>query len=190
MQRVVISGTGLFTPSESISNDELVAAFNAYVQQYNLTHAQAIAEGSLKPLAESSSEFINKASGIKSRYVMNKSGVIDPSRMFPHIPERADDELGIQAEIAVISAREALAQAGKTPADVDAIIVACSNMQRAYPAVAIEVQQALGCGGFAYDMNVACSSAILRVQEPVDASGSGTARCGLVISPGIPSAHL
>jgi len=144
MQRVVISGTGLFTPSESVSNDELVVAFNAYVQNYNETHAAGIADGSVKALAESSSEFIQKASGIKSRYVMNKSGVIDPSRMFPHIAERPDDQIGIQAEIAVISAREALAQAGKTPADVDAIIVACSNMQRAYPAVAIEVQQALG----------------------------------------------
>lgn len=190
MQRVVISGTGLYTPSESISNDELVVAFNAYVQRFNEANADAIAQGTVSPLAESSSEFIQKASGIKSRYVMNKSGVIDPNRMFPHIPERADDELGIQAEIAVLSAREALAQAGKTPADVDAIIVACSNMQRAYPAVAIEVQQALGCGGFAYDMNVACSSATFGLQNAVDAIRSGSARCVLVISPEITSAHL
>lgn len=190
MQRVVISGTGLFTPSESISNEELVVAFNAYVQNYNETHAAAIADGSVKALAESSSEFIQKASGIKSRYVMNKSGVIDPSRMFPYIAERPDDQIGIQAEIAVISAREALAQAGKTPADVDAIIVACSNMQRAYPAVAIEVQQALGCSGFAYDMNVACSSATFGLQNAVDSIRAGSARCVLVISPEITSAHL
>ena len=37
--------------------------------------------------------------------------------------------------------------------DIDAVIVGCSNLQRAYPAVAIEVQDALGAGGFAYDMN-------------------------------------
>lgn len=169
MQRVVISGTGLFTPEQSISNDELVTAFNAYVRRHNAENAEAIAAGTLQALAESSAEFIVKASGIQSRYVIDKTGVLDPARMFPHIPERPDDQLGIQAEIAVISAREALAQAGKTPQDVDAIIVACSNMQRAYPAVAIEVQQALGAGGYAYDMNVACSSATFGLQAAVDA---------------------
>lgn len=190
MQRVVISGTGLFTPEQSISNDELVAAFNEYVRRYNESHAGEIAAGTLSALAESSSEFIQKASGIKARYVMDKAGVLDPARMFPRIAERPDDQLGIQAEIGVISAREALARAGKTPADVDAVIVACSNMQRAYPAVAIEVQAALGCGGYAYDMNVACSSATFGLQAAVDAIRSGSARCVLVVSPEITSAHL
>ncbi|WP_022955679.1 beta-ketoacyl-ACP synthase III [Perlucidibaca piscinae] len=190
MQRVVISGTGLFTPEQSISNDELVTAFNAYVRRHNAENAEAIAAGTLQALAESSAEFIVKASGIQSRYVIDKTGVLDPARMFPHIPERPDDQLGIQAEIAVISAREALAQAGKTPQDVDAIIVACSNMQRAYPAVAIEVQQALGAGGYAYDMNVACSSATFGLQAAVDAIRAGSARCVLVVSPEITSAHL
>lgn len=190
MQRVVISGTGLFTPEQSISNSELVAAFNAYVQRFNAEHAEAIAAGSVTALTESSAEFIEKASGIKSRYVIDKAGVLDPARMAPHIAERPDDQLGIQAEIGVISAREALARAGKTPADVDAVIVACSNMQRAYPAVAIEIQQALGAGGYAYDMNVACSSATFGLQAAVDAIRSGSARCVLVVSPEITSAHL
>lgn len=190
MQRVVISGTGLYTPSQSISNEELVVAFNAYVQRYNAERADAIAAGTLEPLSESSAEFIQKASGIRSRYVMDKAGVLDPARMFPHIAERPDDQLGIQAEIGVASARQALERAGKTSADVDAIIVACSNMQRAYPAVAIEVQQALGAGGYAYDMNVACSSATFGLQAAVDAVRSGSARCVLVISPEITSAHL
>ena len=190
MQRVVISGTGLFTPEQRISNDELVASFNAYVQRYNAEHAEAIAAGTLAALTESNAEFIEKASGIKSRHVIDKAGVLDPARMAPHIPERPDDQLGIQAEIGVISAREALAQAGRTPANVDAIIVACSNLQRAYPAVAIEIQQALGAGGYAYDMNVACSSATFGLQAAVDAIRAGSARCVLVISPEITSAHL
>ncbi|PQA45326.1 beta-ketoacyl-ACP synthase III [Amnimonas aquatica] len=190
MQRVVISGTGLFTPEQSISNDELVVAFNAYVQRYNAANAEAIAAGTLQPLSDSSSEFIEKASGIKSRYVIDKTGVLDPARMAPHIAERPDDQIGIQAEIGAIAARRALTSAGKTPADVDAVIVACSNMQRAYPAVAIEVQQALGAGGYAYDMNVACSSATFGLQAAVDAVRSGSARCVLVVSPEITSAHL
>lgn len=190
MQRVVISGTGLFTPEQSISNEELVQAFNSYVALHNEDHADAIAAGTVAPLTESSAEFILKASGIKSRFVIDKVGVLDPRRMAPHIPERSDDQLGIQAEIAVLSAREALARAGKTPADVDGLIVACSNMQRAYPAVSIEVQQALGCGGYAYDLNVACSSATFGLQAAVDAIRAGSARCVLVICPEITSAHL
>lgn len=190
MQRVVISGTGLFTPEQSISNDELTASFNAYVQRQNAEHADEIAAGTLTALTESSAEFIEKASGIKSRYVIDKTGVLDPARMAPRIPERSDDQLCIQAEIGVISAREALAQAGKTPTDVDAVIVACSNMQRAYPAVAIEIQQALGAGGYAYDMNVACSSATFGLQAAVDAIRAGSARCVLVVSPEIVSGHL
>ena len=35
MTHVVISGTGLFTPEQSISNAELVTAFNAYVDAQN-----------------------------------------------------------------------------------------------------------------------------------------------------------
>ncbi|GGO79378.1 beta-ketoacyl-ACP synthase III [Marinobacterium nitratireducens] len=190
MQRVVISGTGLFVPAEAISNEELVESFNAYVERTNAANAAAIESGEMSPLAPSSVEFIEKASGIKSRYVINKSGVLDPERMAPIIPERADDELGIQAEIGVAAVREALEKAGKTAADVDGIIVACSNMQRAYPAVAIEIQQAIGAGGFAYDLNVACSSATFGIQTAADAVRSGSARCMVVVSPEITSAHL
>ena len=38
-----ISGTGLFTPPDAISNEELVASFNEYVRRYNASHAAAIA---------------------------------------------------------------------------------------------------------------------------------------------------
>lgn len=190
MRRVVISGTGLHVPTESISNAELVEAFNAYVEMTNAANADAIAAEQATALTPSSAEFIEKASGIKARYVVNKSGVLDPQRMAPFIPERGDDEVGIQAEMGAKAVIAALAQAGKTPADVDGIIVACSNMQRAYPAVAIEVQQAIGANGFAYDMNVACSSATFGLQAAVDAVRSGSARCMVVVSPEITSAHL
>ncbi|MHA7835657.1 MAG: beta-ketoacyl-ACP synthase III, partial [Algiphilus sp.] len=69
-QTVVISGTGLYTPEQKISNEELVESFNTYVAQYNAEHAEAIAEGSVQPLQPSSAEFIEKASGIRSRYVL------------------------------------------------------------------------------------------------------------------------
>ena len=60
MHNVVISGTGLYTPANSISNDELVESFNAYVQQFNADNAAAIASGEVEALTESSSAFIEK----------------------------------------------------------------------------------------------------------------------------------
>ena len=43
MSRPVISATGLYTPPNSISNAELVASFNAWVDKYNAEHAGEIA---------------------------------------------------------------------------------------------------------------------------------------------------
>ncbi|MES2821234.1 MAG: beta-ketoacyl-ACP synthase III [Pseudomonadota bacterium] len=190
MHNVVISGTGLYTPANSISNDELVESFNAYVRQFNAEHANAIEQGQVQGLTESNAAFIEKASGIKSRFVMDKDGILDPSRMTPRIPERANDEWSILCQMGVGAAEEALARAGKTAADVDGVIVACSNLQRAYPAIAIEVQAALGIQGFGYDMNVACSSATFGIQAATNSVQLGQARSVLVISPEICTGHL
>lgn len=190
VHNVVISGTGLYTPANSISNDELVASFNAYVQQFNADNAEAIARGEVEALSESSSGFIEKASGIKSRFVIDKEGILDPLRMVPRIPERSNEEWGILCEMAVIAAKEALQRAGKTVADIDGVIVACSNLQRAYPAVAIEVQAALGIQGWGYDMNVACSSATFGIQAATTAIQTGQACAILMVNPEICTGHL
>lgn len=188
--RPVISATGLFTPADSISNDELVASFNAFVDRHNAAHAQAIAAGEAEALTYSSAEFIEKASGIKARHVMSKAPILDPDVMCPRLPERGNDELSIMAEIGVAAARQALERAGRKPEDVDAVLCAASNMQRAYPAMAIEIQQALGIEGFGFDMNVACSSATFGIQTAADYIRAGNARSVLVVSPEITSGHL
>jgi len=190
VHNVVISGTGLYTPANSISNDELVESFNTYVSQYNADNSDAIARGELQPLTESSSAFIEKASGIKSRFVMDKDGILDPQRMVPRIAERTNDEWGVLCEMAIGAAQEAMARAGKTAADIDGVIVACSNLQRAYPAVAIEVQAALGIQGFGYDMNVACSSATFGIQAATNSVQLGQARAILMVNPEICTGHL
>ena len=189
MSAVVISGTGLFQPPHTITNEELVDSFNAYVDRFNAEYADAIAAGTVQPLAHSSPEFIEKASGIKRRYVMEKSGILDPARMYPRFEARGDDELSMLAEIGADAARKALAAAGKTGADVDGVICACSNLQRAYPAIAIEIQNAIGAGGYAFDMNVACSAATFGLEQAVNAVRSGSAKCVLVINPEITSGH-
>lgn len=186
----VITGTGLYTPTESITNEELVVAFNEWVDQYNSEHADAIASGELEAKVYSSAEFIEKASGIKSRYVIDKAGIVDPHRMVPRIPERTNDELSVMAEIAVRAARDALTHANVSADTIDGVIVAASNMQRAYPAVAIEVQHALGCRGWAFDMNVACSSATFGIQQARDSIRAGSAKRVLMVNPEICTGHL
>jgi beta-ketodecanoyl-[acyl-carrier-protein] synthase len=191
MNRVVISGSGLYTAPYSISNEELVASYNAYVGEFNAASAALIATGATAALEESSVEFIEKASGISRRYVMDKTGVLDPQRMRPQFTRRANDELSLQAEMAVAAASEALGAAGRSADDVDAVICAASNMQRPYPAMAVEIQRALGIRqGYGFDMNVACSSATFALEMAVNAVRCETARTVLVVNPEICSAHL
>jgi beta-ketodecanoyl-[acyl-carrier-protein] synthase len=191
MSSPVISATGLYTPPASISNAELVDSFNRYVAQHNATHADAIAAGTVRALDPSSVEFIEKASGIKARHVVDKAGVLDPAIMRPRNLERPNEQLSILAEFGVLAARDALARAGRDAADVDAVLCACSNMQRAYPAMAVEIQDALGIGdGFGFDMNVACSSATFGIQTAADFIRAGHAKSVLVVSPEITSGHL
>lgn len=188
--RPVISATGLFTPEESITNEELVASFNEFVDRHNAANAEAIAAGEIEALSHSSVEFIEKASGIKSRHVMSKAPILDPDTMEPRLDDRANDELSIMAEIGVTACKQALERAGRSPNDVDAVLCAASNMQRAYPAMAIEIQQALGIDGFGFDMNVACSSATFGLQTASDYIRAGNAQSVLVVSPEITSGHL
>ncbi|MEC7965603.1 MAG: beta-ketoacyl-ACP synthase III [Pseudomonadota bacterium] len=190
MYTPAITGSGVFTPSNVITNDELVESFNAYVDLYNAENAEAIAAGEVEAKEHSSAEFIFKASGIEQRYVLDKEGVLDPKRMYPHFRQRSDDEPGIMTEIALDACQKALAAAGRTGEEVDLVICAASNMERAYPAVAIEIQQALGAGGFGFDMNVACSSATFGIQAAADMVRSGSIRCAIVVNPEITSGHL
>ncbi len=131
-----------------------------------------------------------KASGIESRFVMDKTGILDPNVMHPLLRQRADDEPSIMAEMGLDAAQKALAAANKTAGDVDAVICAASNLERGYPAVAIEIQDLLGIQGFAFDMNVACSSATFGIQAAADMVRSGSIQSALVVNPEICSAHL
>ena len=104
---VVISGTGLWTPDNVITNEELVTAYNAHADLFNREHAEAIEAGTVIAKPHSSAEFILKASGIEQRYAYIKDGILEPDRMRPRIPVRDDDALSHQAEIALNAARPA-----------------------------------------------------------------------------------
>jgi len=190
MEKIVISGTGVFTPNESITNKELVEAYNSYAENFNLENKNDIELGKTVALELSNEEFIFNASGIKNRYVMDKKGILDPKIMHPILDKRSNDQPSILAEMSLKASREALERAGKKPDDIDAVITACSNLERAYPAISIEVQELLGIKGFAFDMNVACSSATFAIQAAADMIRSGSAKTILIVDPEICSGHL
>ena len=190
MREVVISGSGVFTPPEVVTNEELVAVFNAYADKQNALHADEIEAGEREAIPHSNVDFIFKASGIERRHVVDKSGVLDPDVMHPLLRKRDDDEPGIMTEMAVDAAQQALAVAGLDATQIDAVICAASNHERAYPAIAIEVQEALGIGGFGFDMNVACSSATFGMQNAVDMIRCGSVDRVLMVNPEICSGHL
>jgi beta-ketodecanoyl-[acyl-carrier-protein] synthase len=186
MNRVIISGIGVEIPPASITNEELVASFNSWVDCEN----EARQKEGRPSLAKSDTDFIVYASGVKSRHVMDRDGILDPARMAPRLPARGDDELSRQAEFGVQSARRALDHAAARPADVDMVICAASHQQRPYPAIGIEIQKELGTSGTALDISLGCSSAVAGLHLAVNLVRTGAHRRVLVVVPEIVTAHL
>ena len=186
MNRVIVSGIGIEIPEASISNEELVESFNRWVDAENTRRETAGEE----LLARSDSDFIVAASGVRSRHVLEREGILDPERMAPRIPFRGDDELSVMAEFGAVSARKALADANVAPADIDLVICAASHQQRPYPAIAVEIQRALGLGGAAFDMSLGCSSAAAALHVAYNLVRSGGHRRVLIVTPEIITGHL
>lgn len=187
---IIISGSGVYHPPESISNEELVSSYNKFANLFNRQNAEAIKDHHVRPVELSTAEYIEKVSGIKSRYVIEKAGILNPEVMHPIIEERDDERLSLQAEMGLNASIKALQVANKSANDIDAILLASSSLQRPFPATAIEIQQALGVTGFAYDLNVACASASFAIDAATNLLLADKARAVLVINPEICSAYL
>jgi beta-ketodecanoyl-[acyl-carrier-protein] synthase len=185
-----ITGHGVWHPETVLENPELCAAFNEFVRRENAKHADEIAAGTREPLKESTPEWVVKASGIIKRYVEDKTGLLDPERMCPNIKDRPEDQLSIQAEYSLNAARRALAVAGRAPEDVDLVVLGCSNLQRMYPQIAIEVQNALGAHGYAFDVLLGCSAATAATTLASQAVQLGQAECALVVVPELTTGHM
>ena len=188
---ICITASGLYTPEARITNEELVESLNKHAERFNHEYAAQIESGLATSKKGSSAAFIEKVSGIKARHVIDKDGVLNPERMRPSFTYRSDEQISLQAEIGVKAAQKALDSAGLQADQLDAVILACSNMQRAYPAVAIEIQAALGMTqGYAFDMNVACSAATFGIEQAVNSIKAGQAKRVLVVNAEITSGHL
>ncbi len=188
MVDVVISGTGIYSPPDGVTNDELVEAFNGYVEDYNTANADAINIGAITALQPSSAAFIEKASGIKHRYVMDKAGITNKDLMSQQMPSDVhgdDDTPCLQAQLALGAAKMALDNAGLKGEDIDYIVCSASTLQRQFPAIGIEVQHHLGAKGTAIDMMMACSSATFGIIGCIEAVQSGRAKRAMMINPEI-----
>jgi beta-ketodecanoyl-[acyl-carrier-protein] synthase len=185
-ESIVISGTGLYTPPFTVSNEELVGSYNAWAEKFNLQNAAAIEEGELEPIQASDVDFIVKASGIESRYMMEKDGVLDPGRLRSKLSTaaEADTFFGVPTQVvmALSAAEQALSEAGLEGPDIDLVIFSSSVFERFVPSIAVEIQDKLGARGFAYDMAVGCSSATFGMSNAMDAVQSGIADRALVIT--------
>ena len=110
---------------------------------------------------DTSDEWIRERTGIRQRYFA--------------APEESC------AIMATDAARAALADAGVDAAKVDAILLATATPDQAFPATAVRVQAALGCGGFGFDLSAACSGFIYALSMADAMIRAGQVRTVLVI---------
>lgn len=86
------------------------------------------------------------------------------------------------SDLAVEAARRALEAAGKTPQDIDLIIVATTTPDLTFPATATIVQRKLGCPvGIAFDVQAVCSGFVYALSTADGFVARGRSKCALVI---------
>ena len=175
MSDIHIAGTGIWYPDDKVTNEEIVTSFNAYVDNFNKDNASEISKGHFKPMEHSSVDFIEQASGIQTRYVIDKKGILNPEKMMPSLNNEDESIMSVHAEKGLIAAKKAIEQAEISVNDIDAVIVGSSHAARNYPAIAIEIQNELGINGYAYDMLVGCSSTTFAINNAFSDIASGLA---------------
>ncbi|CAN7336348.1 ketoacyl-ACP synthase III [Phenylobacterium sp. LjRoot219] len=116
----------------------------------------------LAKIVETSDEWITERTGIRQR-------------------RRAAADQPV-SDLAVAAARRALEAAGRTPQDVDLIIVATTTPDLTFPATATIVQRKLGCPvGPAFDVQAVCSGFVYALSVADGFVARGRAKCALVI---------
>jgi 3-oxoacyl-[acyl-carrier-protein] synthase III len=124
--------------------------------------ATCVSNDELAERVETSDEWIRQRTGITQRYIAT--------------PDETTSVL------ATAAARKALAAADRSPRDVDLVVVATSTPDYTFPAVATQVQAALGIqAGAAFDLQAVCSGFVFAVATADKFLRCGAHRCALVI---------
>ncbi len=133
-----------------------VTGVGAYLPERIVTNAE------LSEIVDTSDEWIQERTGIRQRH-------------------RARDDQPT-SDLAVEAARKALAAAGKSPADVDLIIVATTTPDMTFPATASIVQRKLGAPVcIAFDVQAVCTGFVYAISVADGFVARGHAKCALVI---------
>ena len=123
---------------------------------------QIVTNDDLAKFVDTTDEWIVERTGIKKRH------------------RARDDEP--TSDLATEAARRALADAGKTPADVDMIIVATTTPDMTFPATASIVQRKLGAPVcIAFDVQAVCSGFVYALSVADGFVARGLSKCALVI---------
>ncbi|HXA25883.1 MAG TPA: beta-ketoacyl-ACP synthase III [Acetobacteraceae bacterium] len=134
----------------------IIAGVGAYLPE------RIVSNDELSRTVETSDEWIRERTGIRQRYIA--------------APHETAAFMGTEA------ARAALRHAGAKPAEVDAIILATSTPDQAFPATALRVQAALGImGGFGFDLAAACAGFVYALSVADSMIRVGQVRGVLVI---------
>jgi len=124
--------------------------------------ARVVPNAELESLVDTSDEWIRSRSGIERRHFA------------------AEGEM--TSHLAVQAAQAALADAGLSADDIDAIIVATSTPDLTFPSVATMVQSGLGMTrGFAFDVQAVCAGFVFALTTANGMLLSGSAKRILVI---------
>jgi 3-oxoacyl-[acyl-carrier-protein] synthase-3 len=124
--------------------------------------ARVVPNAEFESRLETTDEWIRSRSGIERRHVA------------------AEGET--TSQLATRAAEAALAQAGLTGADIDAIILATSTADLTFPSAATMVQHAIGMkGGFAFDLQAVCAGFVFALTQANALIISGAAERVLVI---------
>jgi 3-oxoacyl-[acyl-carrier-protein] synthase III len=116
----------------------------------------------LAKIVETSDEWIRQRTGIRERRIAS--------------PGEATSDFAVRA------ARQAMAEAGVTPDDVDLIIVGTVTPDHIFPSTACLVQDALGCSrAAAMDLAAACPGFIYGMVVAQNMIATGAYNCALVI---------
>jgi 3-oxoacyl-[acyl-carrier-protein] synthase III len=134
----------------------ILAGVGAYLPERVVTNDE------LAQRLETSDTWIRERTGIRQRHIAG--------------PHETAAFMGAEA------AKSALADAQAEPAEVDAVILATSTPDQAFPATALRVQAALGVtNGFGFDIAAACAGFIYALSVADSLIHSGAARGALVI---------